>query len=252
MIDKTFTVDTAPRLEAQLKSGELRIVAGEPGIIRVQADAGKASELEVTQRAGTVVIKSDKRGWRNSHVHATVQVPPETEALINVASADIIASGHLARLEVNTASGEVKFDTVDDLRVRTASGDVRGVNVTGDAEVTSASGDVRIESCDGKCTFTLASGDVTVENTRGPSLRCSTASGNVVIDHCESQDVSCKSMSGDIRLGVLPRTRVDLDVQSLSGSVKTPTGSGSGEPPLRELSVRARLVSGDLELFRAE
>jgi DUF4097 and DUF4098 domain-containing protein YvlB len=100
------------------------------------------------------------------------------------------------------------------------------------ADISTASGDVSIGECSGTVQCSTRSGDVRIERVTGPSIKV-------------------KTMSGDVRLGIPPRTRLELDAESLSGSVKLPEPNPRPEPPEREIDVKARLVSGDLKIERA-
>jgi DUF4097 and DUF4098 domain-containing protein YvlB len=252
VIDKTFSVDSTPRAEVQIQSGTVRLQAGEPGQIRVVADARDLSRIEVTQLGSTVVVKTLRNGWLSQNsTDVTVYLPDASIAVVSTASADIRADTPLAELEVKTASGDIEFGVVDHLEVKTASGDIRGTAVTGSARVVTASGDVRIDSCDGKGSFSSASGDVEINRCSGGSMTASTASGDVSVNICQSSEVSCKSMSGSVNLGLPPRTKAHLDVSTLSGSVTLPEPGPTSNEPEREVSIKARLVSGDVNLYRA-
>ena len=252
MIDQTFPGEISPRVEVRVQSGNVRLVPGEAKSVRVVAEAHKDAGLEVSKRGATIVVSTDKGGWfRNDKADITIYVPESTEASINAASADVRVTTPLSRLEVNTATGDITFATVGSLEVRTASGDVRGDRVTESVRVVGASGDVQINSCSGKASFSSASGDVEIGHCQGGSLKTSTASGDVSVALCQSSEVECKSMSGDVDLGIPPRTRVSLDASTLSGNVRLPEPSESSEPPESSMSIKVRLVSGDMRLFRA-
>lgn len=252
MIDQTFPDENSPRVEVRVQSGKVRLVPGEANSVRVVAEAHKDAGLDVSKRGATIVVATDKGGWfRNDKADITIYVPESTEASINAASADVRATTPLSRLEVNTASGDITFTTVESLEVRTASGDVRGDRITESVRVVGASGDVQIGSCSGKASFSSASGDVEIGRCQDGSLKTSTASGDVSVALCQSSEVDCKSMSGDVDMGIPPRTRLALDVNTLSGNVTLPEPSGSSEPPESSMSMKVRLVSGDMNLFRA-
>lgn len=253
MIDETFTVDATPRVEVQIQSGTVRLQANESDEIRVVVDARDPSRVDVAQRGSTVVVKTLRNSWLSQNpTDVTVYLPDKSEAVVSTASADIRAKTPLTHLEVNTASGDIEFDVVDHLEVRTASGDVRGTEVTTSSRVVSASGDVRIDSCDGKGSFSSASGDVEVNRCSGGSMTTSTASGDVSVNICQSAEVNCKSMSGSVNIGLPPRTKAHLDINTLSGAVNLPEPGTPNDEPERQVSIKARLVSGDVNLFRAE
>ena len=97
--------------------------------------------------------------------------------------------------------------------------------------------------------LSTASGDVTVGECAG-IVHCATLSGNVRVEKVTAPSVKVKSMSGGVRLGIPPRTRLELDAESLSGKVRLPEPNPRPEPPEREISVKVRLVSGDLRIER--
>jgi len=81
-------------------------------------------------------------------------------------------------------------------------------------------------------------------------VSCATLSGNIRIEELSGPTVRIKSMSGGVRLGIPPRTRLELDANTLSGKVTLPTPSPRPEPPEREVSLKVRLVSGNLKIER--
>lgn len=253
MIDKTFPIDESPRVEVQTHTGTVRFKDGEPEQIRVVIEARSEGEVEVEQRGGGVVVRSPSRPFLNRDRTAiTLYVPEKTVASVSTTSADVRAMTPLSELEVNTASGDVEFSTVDQLAVRTASGDVRGEQVTDMAWVVSASGDVRIDSCQGKAVFSSASGDIELRQCAGGMMKASTASGDVSVELCQSSEVKCKSMSGSVNLGFQRGTHLELDVDTLSGRVRLPDRPAKKVETVRNVVVKARLVSGDVNLFVSE
>ncbi len=250
MIEKIFAVDAAPKADVQIQAGDVRIKSGTEGEIKAVVDARDESTVLVEQRGGTVVVRIPSTGWMNRNSAAvTLYVPEKAEVLVSTASAEVRVMTPLSELEVNTASGDVDFGTVGSLTVRTASGDITGDEVNGMASVATASGDVRIKSCKGKASFSSASGDVDIDQASGGLMKASTASGDVSIAICQSSEVKCKSMSGSVSLGFPTGTQVDLDVDTLSGKVRLPDPPKKKSEPVRNVSVKARLVTGDVTLF---
>jgi DUF4097 and DUF4098 domain-containing protein YvlB len=112
-----------------------------------------------------------------------------------------------------------------------------------------ASGSIRISQLLDRADLSTASGDVTIGECAG-NVNSTTRSGSVRIEKITAPSAKFKSMSGGVRLGIPPRTRVELDAESLSGKVTLPEPSPRPEPPEREISVKVRLVSGDLKIER--
>lgn len=60
-----------------------------------------------------------------------------------------------------------------------------------------------------------------------------------------------KSMSGDVGLGIVRGTSLDLDVNLLSGKLLLPDPEATKSAVERHMSVKAKMVSGDLRIQRA-
>ena len=63
--------------------------------------------------------------------------------------------------------------------------------------------------------------------------------------------LSAKSLSGDLKVGIPPRRRIDFDVQSLSGEMRTDLPPGDGSPPEKQVTLRVKSVSGNVTLVGA-
>jgi DUF4097 and DUF4098 domain-containing protein YvlB len=175
-----------------------------------------------------------------------------TDVEVSTASADVEVLTPVGRLEVASASGDVVFDTAGRLQTKTASGTVMGKGVDGEARCITASGDIRIGVIGDRADLSTASGDVVIEQCHG-ELSVASLSGDIRVGRHTGPDLNAKSMSGGVQIGIPSRTRLDLDASTLSGKVSLPASSGpSPGPPEREMSVKVRLVSGNLRIDRVD
>jgi Putative adhesin len=243
-----------------------------PGNPDSSADVEHAAATSVEQHGDTIeVIVPATKGWfgRNPRLDVRVIVPPGSALDVDVKSADVQLAGRLGRVEVSTASGDVALEHADELHVRTASGDVTGRSVGGNASVNTASGDLRLESIDGSAELATASGDIDVGSVAGEarvrsasgdvvvkaadgSAGVRTASGDVRIDMIRRGSVEIDTASGDVELGVAKGTAAWLDVQALSGKVSStlePTDAPADDAD--KVSIHAHTLSGDITLHRA-
>ncbi|MGH8871564.1 MAG: DUF4097 family beta strand repeat-containing protein [Acidimicrobiia bacterium] len=246
MIEREFPVDDSPVVKIAIRSGRVGVESGEPGVVRFVVDTSDPT-FDIRQPADAIVAS----GERGGRAFVTVRVPSMANVEIATASGDINVSTPVGRLDASTASGDIDFDTTHRLQAKTASGGVRGKLVEGEANCVTASGDVRITQTLDRADFSTASGDVTIGVCSG-SLFCATLSGNIRVDELTGPSVKIKSVSGGVRLGIPPRTRLDLDASSLSGRIRLPSTNPSPEPPEREISAKVRLVSGDLRIDRLD
>jgi DUF4097 and DUF4098 domain-containing protein YvlB len=246
VIDHEFPVGESPSVKIGTRSGRIRVEAGEPGVVRVLVDT-RDPTFEVTKR-GDAILASGARGGR---ADVTVHAPPMIDVEVSTASADVAVVIPVGRLEVASASGDVVFDTATRLQAKSASGTVRGNGVEGEARCVTASGDIRIGIVGQRADLSTASGDIVIEQCNG-ALSVASISGDIRVERHTGLDLNAKSMSGGVRIGIPPRTRLDLDASTLSGKVSLPSSVPSPEPPEREISVKVRLVSGNLRIDRVE
>lgn len=207
---------------------------------------------------------------RRNGVSVRVDVPPGTDVKVTAASAPVELNGPIGDANVKTASGDVTADTVASLRVKTASGDVEVEGVRGELRLHSASGDLRCVRADAGASVTTASGDVEVGST-GDHIEVRATSGDVRLGEV-SGDVTVVSVSGDvdvlsiargnvhvrsvsgaIELGIARGVTLSVDAESMSGTVDSdiPLSEGpdaSGEGP--KVVVSASSVSGDIHVRR--
>ncbi|MFZ0625576.1 MAG: DUF4097 family beta strand repeat-containing protein [Acidimicrobiia bacterium] len=246
MIEREFEVGDTPAVQVAIRSGGVQVERGDPGKVRVVADTN-SKDFILEQLGGRVVARAP-RGERTS---VTVVTPSGTDLEVSTASGDVHARVDLGKFEVSTASGDVYLEKAVTLVAKSASGSVRGDTVTTEARCVTASGDIRISRLPDRASLSTASGDVVVDEASG-NLTCATVSGDVRVDSMIGPSFEGKSMSGNTRIGIPGRTRVDLDVNTLSGKIRLPTPSENPQPPEREMTIRARTVSGNIRIDRID
>ncbi len=243
MIDREFSVEGRPVVRVSIRSGRVSVEQGEAGVVRLKVDSSNP-RFEIHQRLDTIEASGGGR------TYATVRVPPLAEVEVMSSSGDIAVVAPVSRLDASTASGNIDFQTIERLRARTASGRIRGDRVDGEAQCATASGSIKITELMDRADLSTASGDVRIGMCAGV-VTCATLSGDVRIEQVTGPAAKFKSMSGDVKIGIPPRTRVELDAESMSGKVSLPDPSSRPEPPQREIALKVRLVSGDLKIERA-
>lgn len=253
MITEEFAYSGTPEIEVRIASGRVEITHGEPGTISVEVDTPNP-DFVVEQRGNLVFIASERdSGWlsRGSDF-VRVTMPPGGEARVTTASARVDCEPHMSRMDVKTASGDVEVESVEVISVKTASGDVGLGDISTSLRVNTASGDVFVRGeCEGSLSCNTASGDLHIERCSG-TIDVNAVSGDTYVRRFSGNQANFKSMSGSIELGIPEGTRVDLDVNTLSGKLRTPPKKESSVPVERHMSVRAKLVSGDLTIERLE
>lgn len=248
MIEEEFQVDGTGELDVRFSSGRLHIKEGSPGRIAVTVD-GRTADLVLEQSGSIVTIGSRKSGFlTSSRYQISVEVPVGCDVTANVASADVQTECEIGRLQVNSASGDVRFTKAGDVTARTASGDVHG-SVARYCSFVSASGDLHLDRTIGKTTASTASGDIYVREVEG-DFSGSSLSGDINIDRFSGDDLTAKAVSGNVRIGVPAGTAINLDATTRTGSIRLPKPSNDQSEPTGNADVSVSLVSGDLTIKR--
>jgi hypothetical protein len=182
-----------------------------------------------------------------------ISAPSGSSITARSGSADITIDGVADRLDASTGSGQVRAQRCTGATdVRTGSGDVRLGSVLGRLRVRTGSGEVEVTSIEntadarsGAATVQTGSGDVRLGAvTQDMSAR--TGSGDLTVVDASAGGLELTTGSGQLRVGIHPGVRAELDVSSGSGHARSdlPVGGppAEGDVPLR---VRARTGSGD-------
>jgi hypothetical protein len=259
-------------LRVSLGAGLLSVEAAEVGRTEVELTALRddavtrealaEARVELTEEGGRPIVWIEaprrKAGWRGigrgPSIGARVRCPAGSDLDASTSHADVRADGSLGRVEVKTASGDVIVERAErTFDVVTASGDVAVSELGGSGSIKTASGDARVSLARGSLSINLVSGDAAVGEALA-SVGVNTVSGDVRLDAVSGGEVRVQSVSGDVRIGVRPDLRVWIDASSVSGSMRSELepaeapAPGEGEP----VALRARTVSGDVEITRAE
>lgn len=257
-MEKSFQVGFDAALDVRIASGKVEIQQGKAGTIVVRG-RGDTENLLVEQHGSTVWVSSQPRSTQISKrihfgvgrsVYLSIEIPENIDIDVNVASADVECDPTPARLNVNSASGDIRFADAGELTVKTASGDVHGHSVSGKLNFVSASGDLHIETVGDRGSISTASGNIRIGDASGP-ITTSTMSGDVNVGRFTGDDFAAKSMSGSVEIGIPAGTSVDLDATTLSGDILLPEPQDAPpDIPAGSMDLKIRLVSGDLKVRR--
>ena len=250
-----FIVAEQPAVVLRLASGSTRVVEGTPGHVTVEIEGRDPDGFTVQQVGDRILIEQPSGVLRWGRYDVMVTAPAGIRLEAHIATTDLDATLRLGSLTANVASGELHLgDVTGDVRVKSASGDLRIGDVGGELDVTTASGDVRVGAVAGAVEVSTASGGCQLAGA-ADVLDVRSASGDVVIKRFDGSDLRAKSMSGDVRIGFAPGRTLDVDLSTISGSLRNAFGLDDGGGRVRDggarVRVSARTVSGDIVLDRA-
>ncbi len=254
MTTRAFAVGPAtPAVVVEIPSGRLTFSPGEPGTVSVTVADDDADRFEISQQGGTIRVIWDRPLLLGGSPGAVnLVVPPDTDAEVDTASAEVVTRVPLGSVRIKSASGDSRLVPVGELTFNTASGDLALETSSGGINVKTASGDVRVGELGGSSRVNTASGDIRVDRLSG-SLSCHTASGDVEVGLFLDGVLESNTMSGDLRAGLRPGTEVDLTANTLTGDVRLPgpgPATADGESP--RVVIRAASLSGDVTLRRVQ
>ncbi len=247
---ETFEVGGRPRIEVSLPSGEMVFLPGEAGKVEVDVEGRNAEDLEIEQRGGRILLRApDRLGSRWESFDVTVRTPAGADLEVRAASADVDVRVALGSLGARLASGDIRVGEIeDDAAVESASGDVELGEVGGNLDVSTASGDVHLGRAGGRVVVHTASGVARLGNARA-ALSASTQSGDLDVERYEGGDLECSSTSGDVRIGLPPGRTLDVDVNTVSGDIRSDFAPENGDGATARL--RVKTISGDIVLVRS-
>ena len=250
MPTKTFETPGTVDLRLRVPTGDMRVTAVADNQTVVDYD-GEDAEQRVTvshhahgdRHEVIVEVDSRRRGFghgfrwgNNDDVNVRVRVPVDSDVRVLTASGDLVIDGEVAVVDVKTASGDVRVESMTSGRVVSASGDVTVGVVGGDASLNTVSGDVEIGTLDGDVNLRSVSGDIDVACAVGG-------------------EVAVRTVSGDVEVAVRRGSLVHIDAQALSGDLSSeldldgdPDGVETEEPLV---DLRVVTVSGDVRLRRS-
>jgi DUF4097 and DUF4098 domain-containing protein YvlB len=241
----TADTDLAAITTVDFANGWLSVRGGRDAKSRLRAmfGGGARVDVEIDLPAGSAL---EVRGW-----------------------GDVVATGTLGRVEVDSGMAEVTLGRVGRLRVKTSMGDIRVAQVDADGDLSTSAGGIQVDVAKAKLTARTSAGDVTVGDADG-ELILSTSMGEVRVDRADGP-VSAKSKAGNVRVGRVRRGRATLEstygtlevgvaqgtaawleVNARHGQVHSDLQATDGPAPTEEtVEIRASAAYGDIILRRA-
>jgi DUF4097 and DUF4098 domain-containing protein YvlB len=248
MPTETFETPGTVDLRLRVPSGDIHITAvDEPRTVVEYKTQDADDRVTVRHREHgdrhEVSVEVDERRrlgfrlWGSDSVDVNVRVPLDSDVRVMSASGDLSIDGGVAVVDVKTASGDVRIDSMASGRLVSASGDIDIHTLGGEASLNTVSGDVTVGALDGDVTLRSVSGDV--------NIACAIAG-----------DLAVRTVSGDVEIAVRRGSLVHVDAQALSGDLTSDVAldATTGEPdedPGPELALRVVTVSGDVHVRRS-
>jgi hypothetical protein len=206
-------------------------------------------EIEVTGRSADIldrvritvdgnqtvihVMPHGERGGDSDEARLTIHVPVKSSVSTSLVSANLKVSGLQGDVHLRTVSGDISGEVGGNLRVNTATGNVRMTargaksievkTISGDVQLTGGSGDVEVTTVSGNAKIDLG----TLNRGRFKSI-----SGNLSTSLSLAPDAELEgeSVSGTIRFAFPTKPVAGFDIESFSGSIDNCFGPKAVKP----------------------
>ncbi len=242
---KEFQGVTRFEMDSSFISAELKGSSG--SAVKIEAfDLPKSVRVSLDKSGGTLILRVEKEGL----------LPiPSTSARF------VITLPASADCELASASGSIKIEGMNGtkMKIRSASGSVKCLNMSVPLDIDTASGSIGIGDSDTGKLLASASGAITLENSKGDAV-ITTASGSISLKDIQGA-IKAQSASGSIRVS---RFTGRLYLDSASGAIFGESVKLSGESTFESISgsiklnlenrdsdftISAKTVSGGMAIF---
>jgi len=271
MTTHEFQTHAPVELYVELGKGNVTVQATPTAVTTVSVRGEDPDRVEVKQDGNQIIVIAphQRTGFFGGEQAYDIDItlPEESNVVAKTGSADLDLTGRFGFGKLKTGSGECQLDTFSgpllvetgsgdvevamagaELRVKSGSGDVGVAHSVSAVSVSTGSGDVEIGMSEGPAVVKTGSGDLLVAHAGG-DISMSTGSGDLRVDHATRGRFTAKGASGDVRIGVQAGVPVWTDVTTVSGQIRSNLrGAGQPEPGAHYIELRAKTVSGDIEL----
>ncbi len=258
-------------LYVELGKGSLNVTATDTTATTVEVVGRDSEEVMVRQEGRQISVVSPKGnrglfGGEPSYV-VTISLPTRSNTVVKTGSADVGFDGTFGAGQIRSGSGDCRLESFDgplivetgsgdivldragaELRVKSGSGDVDVAHAEGTLAVSTGSGDVEIGTTNGQAVVKTGSGDLEIGQA-SDGVTMSTGSGDMKIGSATKGKFSAKGASGDVLIGIPAGIPVWTDLTTVSGTIHSNlNGAGQPEPGQDYVELRAKTVSGDIQL----
>jgi len=197
MTTSDIELGDAASIKVDAGSSDVRIVQGDPGIVRVKAritSGLRKTDFQIGRRGDQIKIVSGCQSWLNPGcgVDTTLEVPEGYPVEIRTTSGDVTASDITEGvITIISDSGDISGSglEVDELAAQTGSGDIEAsfAKQPFAFKATSDSGDISADMADGKRTYAVTatsksgdvSSDVKSDDDGAGFIRATTSDGDI-------------------------------------------------------------------------
>ena len=182
-IDSTVPVERGQRLEVSSYAGEIAVKTWTRNAVRVQADPGGRTTVEIDRSATSVTVRTHGRRGPPSLVDLQITAPSWMALDLSGVNTDVSVAGSRGPVSVETVQGQVDVEGGEGLvSLQSVQGSVNLSGAKGRLEVYSVNEDVLVKGSSGEVTAETVNGGITLSQVDGSSVTASSVNGDLEYD----------------------------------------------------------------------
>jgi hypothetical protein len=223
-IDSTVPVGRGQRLEVNAFAGEVTVTAWNRDAVRVQADVGGSTGVEIDRNATTVTVRTSGRRGPPSNVDLQITAPAWMPLDLSGVNTEMTITGARAGISAETVQGDVTATGGNGLvSLRSVQGSVSLTGAKGRLVVSSVNADVEVIGSSGEVTAETVNGDVTLDKVDATSVTATSLNGDVAYNGPikSTGRYALSTHNGDVTVTVAEGTSASVSVSTFNGEFES-------------------------------
>ena len=223
-IDSTIPVERDQRLTVSAFAGEIAVTAWNRNAVRVEADPGGRSRVEISRAGATIEVRTQGRRGAPGMVELKITAPAWMPLDLSGVHTDVSVVGARGPVTVETVQGEISVEGGEGLvALQSVEGAVSLRGAKGRIELHSVNEDVAVSASAGDITAETVNGSILLEQVDASGLAASTVNGDIDYDGAVRNGgrYALSSHNGDLRLTVAEGTNAAVAVSTFNGEFES-------------------------------
>jgi DUF4097 and DUF4098 domain-containing protein YvlB len=219
-IDSTVPVERGQRLEVSAYAGEIAVTTWDRSAVRVVADPGGRTRLDIQRSATAVAVRTEGRRGTASMVDLQITVPSWMALDLTGVYTDVTVAGARGPVTVETVQGDVSVEGGDGLvSLQSVQGSVSLRGAKGRLDVRSVNEDVYVSESSGEVAAETVNGDVTLSRVDATGLTATSVNGDLDYDGPirNGGRYTLSTHNGDVTVSVAQGTNAAVAVSTFNG-----------------------------------
>lgn len=223
-IDSTVPVERGQRLEVSAFAGEITVTTWNRDAVRVRADAGGSTGVEIDRNATVVSVRTTGRRGPPSDVELSITAPAWMPLDLSGVNTEMTVAGTRASISAETVQGDVSVKGGEGLvSLRSVQGSVSLGGAKGRLELHSVNADVEVTASSGEVTAETVNGDVTLDRVEATSVTATSLNGDVAYNGPIRSNgrYALSTHNGDVTVTVAEGTSASVSVSTFNGEFES-------------------------------